>query len=191
MEQEGLIFITGGARSGKSSFAEKYAQSLMDDENGVLHYVATAKVTDEEMNSRIKIHQQDRTKSKVNWKTWEVPVDIHQLAFKFTSKDIVLLDCLTILLTNELFSGEVDTKATESSAYYKDVYSKIINGLLLLSSKVQTLIVVSNEVLFNPLQRSSLVQNYAQLIGHLHQGLVNHATEAYLVEMGLPISMKN
>lgn len=190
MEQEGLIFITGGARSGKSSFAEKYAQSLMDDENGVLHYIATAKIIDEEMNSRIKIHQQDRIKSKVNWKTWEVPNDIHQLAFKFTSKDIVLLDCLTILLTNELFSSELDKEATESSVYHKDVYSKIIKGLLLLSSKVQTLIVVSNEVLLNPLQRSSLVQDYAKLIGHLHQDLVNHATKAYLVEMGLPIDMK-
>jgi len=191
LEQVGIIFITGGARSGKSSFAEKYAQSLMDDKNGVLHYVATAKITDEEMKSRIKIHQQDRAKSKVNWKTWEVPVDIHQLAFKFTSKDIVLLDCLTILLTNELFSGEVVNKASESSVCHKDIYSKIINGLLLLNSKVQTLIVVSNEVLLNPLQRSSLVQDYAKLIGQLHQGLVSHATEAYLVEMGIPINMKD
>src|SRR5699024_693971 len=112
------------------------------------------------MNSRIKIHQQDRTKSKVNWKTWEVPVDIHQLAFKFTSKDIVLLDCLTILLTNELFSGEIDTKATESSAYHKDVYSKIINGLLLLIIKVRILIFKSNVFIINPLYRSIIVQNF-------------------------------
>lgn len=188
METEGLIFITGGARSGKSAFAEKYAQKLSGASGSNLHYIATAKATDEEMTERIKRHQNDRAESKIPWITWEAPIDIYKLAPKFTSQDVVLLDCLTILLTNELFS---DTKEGELGTIKDGIYSRILEGLCLIRREVHTLVIVSNEVLFTPLNDSPVVEVYAELIGRLHQELVHQSTEAYLVEMGVPIQMKS
>lgn len=191
METEKLIFITGGARSGKSSFAEKYAHSLIDEKDGNLHYIATAASSDKEMSERIKHHQKQRVESQVTWTTWEAPVNVHKLVSKFTPNDVVLLDCLTILLTNEIFTEDKLTGSKDNQTLEDDIYSKIINGLLLLSRKAHTLIVVSNEVLLSPLNDSYIVQMYSRLIGHLHQKLVKKAKEAYLIEMSIPIKKKS
>ncbi|MBU5467164.1 bifunctional adenosylcobinamide kinase/adenosylcobinamide-phosphate guanylyltransferase [Virgibacillus sp. MSJ-26] len=188
METEGLIFITGGARSGKSAFAEKYAQKLSGASGSNLHYIATAKATDEEMTERIKRHRKDRAESKIAWTTWEASIDIHKLAPEFTSQDVVLLDCLTILLTNELFSKNNEG---ELGTFKDEIYSKVLDGLYLLKRKVHSLVIVSNEVLLAPLNDSPVVEVYAELIGRLHQVLVQQSTEAYLVEMGVPIQMKS
>lgn len=188
METGDIIFITGGARSGKSAFAEKYAQKLSGASGSKLHYIATAKETDEEMSERIKRHQNDRAESKIPWTTWEAPIDIHKLAPEFTSQDVVLLDCLTVLLTNELFSK---TNEGELGTFKDGIYSKILDGLYLLKREVHTLVIVSNEVLLTPLNDSPVVEVYAELIGRLHQELVHQSNEAYLVEMGVPIQMKS
>lgn len=183
METKKLIFITGGARSGKSSFAEKLAVTEANKLGGGLHYIATSMAVDEEMAERIARHQRDRVESGAAWKTWERPMDIGQMATHFSKSDVVLLDCLTVLLSNELFR-EKQTQSEET------IYKSIWDGIQSITTSAQTLILVSNEVLTAPISDNQVIQTYARLLGKLHQTIVKHADEAYLAEAGIPILMK-
>src|SRR5699024_2265638 len=98
-------FITGGARSGKSSFAEEYAASLAEKEERKLYYLATANLSDKEMMDRIKRHQNERKSSRFHWETVECPTNLVSKVDSFSPHSVVLLDCLTILLSNELYQN--------------------------------------------------------------------------------------
>lgn len=190
MEAGPLIFISGGARSGKSTFAEEYALSLAHQKDAKLHYVATSRKSDAEMKRRIEHHREQRRKSGASWQTWESPVGAGKLASRFHDTDIVLLDCLTVWLTNELFldGGE---ERWQDSRYQENVYNAILNSVTAIRKKAGTLILVSNEVLNEPLPENFLVQTYGRLLGHLHQSIVAEASRSYLVESGFPVLMKD
>lgn len=180
MEKSALILITGGARSGKSTFGEKITSSLAKKEGNSLHYIATSRPSDEEMQQRIHRHKEQRNISGFVWKTWECPRGLKAIVSHFGPKDIVLLDCLTILLANELFSDRKNDQVTES----------ILQPIDDLKQCCRALVVVSNEVLNEPLPDDPLIQTYARLLGNLHRELVKRASAAYLVEMGVPVLMK-
>ncbi len=188
--EERLIFITGGARSGKSTFAENYAQMLAKQKGGSLHYIASSYRTDEEMEKRIRLHEQQRVASGARWTTWECPLSIGKLAPSFRANDIVLLDCLTILLTNELFQDGYEESVWRDEKFQRKVVQSIEMGIDAIVHHVCVLIVVSNEVLNEPFQEHSLIHTYGKLLGFLHQQLVQKASQAYLVEAGVPILMK-
>ncbi|WP_261128899.1 bifunctional adenosylcobinamide kinase/adenosylcobinamide-phosphate guanylyltransferase [Bacillus sp. Marseille-Q3570] len=177
-----MIFITGGVRSGKSSFAEKMALEKAISRDGNLHYIATGLPSDTEMNLRIEKHKQQRHQCNQNWKTWEQSENIGLLADNFTNKDILLLDCLTTLLNNELFSDE--------TAHNKRMIGSILSGIERIRKNCDSLIIVSNEILNEPLQTNELVLSYKKMLGHLHQEIVKQSDEAFLVESGVPILMK-
>src|SRR5699024_7735910 len=179
-----IVFISGGARSGKSTFAEQLAQRYQGD----LHYIATARATDEEMDVRIQRHQQERQCGERPWTTWERPVDIHSLAHKFHPLDIVLIDCMTILVANELFRHEGANQSEPSSS--RGILS-IKKGIEVIARKVQLLIIVSNEVLYDGVSNDAVVHTYQQTIGRLHQEIVKRSRYAYTVEAGVPILMKD
>ncbi|WLD91662.1 bifunctional adenosylcobinamide kinase/adenosylcobinamide-phosphate guanylyltransferase [Alkalihalobacillus sp. AL-G] len=176
-----LIFITGGVRSGKSSFAEKLAIQLATGSSRSLHYIATGERSDSEMEKRIQKHRQQRKESESQWTTWEQPRNIGTLATHFSDDDILLLDCLTTLLNNELFSTGADQQSSMNA---------ILQGIEALSRCCHTLIIVSNEVLNEPIQDNQLVFTYKKVLGHLHQMIVQRALRAYLVESGVEIEMK-
>lgn len=187
-QHSSITFITGGVRSGKSTFAEKMASVSWKAENyGQLHYIAAMQPSDEEMKQRIEKHQEDRGRSGLNWKTWEKPTSISELAVNFSHEDVVLLDCLTTWLNNELFL-KVDRWQDES--FLRELYEKIWNEIEVISRKVKSFIIVSNEVLNEPLQTNDLVLIYSSLLGSLHQRIVAQSRQAYLVEAGIPILMK-
>ncbi|MGJ9457782.1 bifunctional adenosylcobinamide kinase/adenosylcobinamide-phosphate guanylyltransferase [Oceanobacillus sp. CF4.6] len=186
METASITFITGGVRSGKSNFAEKIAVQRAFEIGGSLHYIATGMPSDREMEKRILKHQKDRRVSGFHWQTWEQPMNIEWLASCFKEKDIILLDCLTILLTNELFSNQEDW----SASYLKEVFRRILTGIKAIEKSCHQLIIVSNEVLFDPFHEKKLVFTYCQLIGRLHQEIVNIADQSYVVEAGIPMLMK-
>ncbi|WP_164216491.1 bifunctional adenosylcobinamide kinase/adenosylcobinamide-phosphate guanylyltransferase [Virgibacillus sp. YIM 98842] len=190
METGKLIFITGGARSGKSSFAEEYAASEAEIKAGSLHYIATSRPADKEMIQRIKRHQEDRKKSRNTWITWERPMELQAMEPHFKQADVVLLDCLTVLLSNELFQYELTDHPRENRHYEKKVYDAILEGVFSIVKTVHTLIVVSNEVLTEPLIGETVVRSYTKILGNLHQEIVKHAEKAYIVEAGIPILMK-
>lgn len=188
---EKLVFITGGARSGKSSFAEKYAEKCAAQHSSHLYYLATSKREDEEMDDRVRRHQEDRKKSGVTWKTIEQSVDIERTLPYMPENTVVLLDCLTLLLTNELFKGNFEEQLFKDINYQHNVKKKIIKGISQLSQNLTTLVVVSNEVLYDPLDpKNDVVFIYQKLLGELHQEIVAFADEAYTIEAGIPIRKK-
>lgn len=181
-----LIFITGGVRSGKSSFAEKMAFNLAMNKGGQLNYLATGVASDQEMRERIAKHQQDRVAGESSWRTIEQSLHIGEIANMFGSQDIILLDCVTTLLNNELFS--INQNWDES--FLSTVKEKIVTGIKQIRNRGKVLIVVSNEVFHESFAENELVFTYGKLLGQIHQQLVMAADQAYLVEMGVPILMK-
>lgn len=175
-----LTFITGGARSGKSTFAEQTAARLALNEGGKLHYIATSKPSDEEMRLRIRRHKEQRKEGGFPWRTWECHDRLGAIVAHFGPEDIVLLDCLTILLANEL---RLDGKQER-------IMEAILRPIDDLKKHCRALVIVSNEVLNAPLNNDRLTLTYGHLLGNLHRELVKRASAAYLVEAGIPVLMK-
>lgn len=189
--EKNLIFISGGARSGKTSFAENYALEIAKIQKAPLYYIATSKKEDKEMIDRIQRHQDDRQQSQANWQTIEQARDIAEIKNNFSAQAVALLDCVTLLATNELFYGDFNVDKFANRDYQKEIKEKIVDGISQISKKVATLIVVSNEVLYESFDPDNqLVWFYQKLLGDIHQELVRMADEAYLIEAGLPIKKK-
>ncbi|MCA1058606.1 bifunctional adenosylcobinamide kinase/adenosylcobinamide-phosphate guanylyltransferase [Rossellomorea aquimaris] len=176
-----LLFITGGVRSGKSSYAEKLAVALRKS-NEVLIYLACGVVTDFEMEERIIKHRLDRQSSPENWTTIERPKAIHGIVESIPSNSIVLLDCLTTLLTNELFSLE----KVDSTIVEKEIYQAV----KLLMDKADVLIVVSNEVLYDIPSNSKDILRFQRTLGKLHMNMVEMAHTAIDMTVGVPVVKK-
>ncbi|TSI03352.1 bifunctional adenosylcobinamide kinase/adenosylcobinamide-phosphate guanylyltransferase [Lysinibacillus sp. BW-2-10] len=173
-----VVFITGGVRSGKSAFAERYAIEHMSSTRNSLVYIASGVAFDQEMEQRIQRHQQDRLSSPYQWKTIEVRDDFHPQLMTFTEMDIVLWDCITTWLNNVLFKTEklhdeerlsrINTYITELKTYIKRwKENKVI------------IMIVSNEVLDEPSSNYVEVNLYRKLLGELHQWIVAMCDEAY------------
>lgn len=185
-----LIFITGGVRSGKSTFAERlatnYAERLID---GKLHYIACGQRVDPEMEARISHHQETRAANRIPWKTWECAIELKQLVHQFTKDDIILIDCLTTLLGNEMFV--LDKAGTwQNKQIQNNLKQSILDSIKELRKRVSVIIIVSNEVLSEPMSSNSFTFTYAKLLGQLHQAIVHTADKAYVVESGILFMMK-
>ncbi|MFZ7943467.1 bifunctional adenosylcobinamide kinase/adenosylcobinamide-phosphate guanylyltransferase [Neobacillus sp. 19] len=163
-----FIFITGGVRSGKSSHAECLAIDMARKTGGQPTYIATGVPSDPEMQHRVAMHQRSRDSGVFRWKTIEKPIQIGALANSISDKDIVLLDCVTTLLNNELFSSE----QTWNESYLKTIKQDILTGIMSIKSRAGAMIVVSNEVLNELPIASELVFSYSRLLGKIHQDLV-------------------
>ncbi|MEH7085017.1 bifunctional adenosylcobinamide kinase/adenosylcobinamide-phosphate guanylyltransferase [Neobacillus drentensis] len=181
-----LIFITGGVRSGKSSFAERKAIEMVSKTGGRLNYLATGVASDPEMKERIEKHQSDRLTGACQWKTYEQSVQIGKIANELKGDDVVLLDCLTTLLNNELFSSEQKW----DERFLTTVKDTILFGINSIKERAGTMIIVSNEVLNEFLHGNEMVFTYGRLLGQIHQYLVKEADQVFLVEAGIPIVMK-
>ncbi|MDV2683402.1 bifunctional adenosylcobinamide kinase/adenosylcobinamide-phosphate guanylyltransferase [Alkalihalophilus lindianensis] len=185
-----LIFITGGVRSGKSTYAEKRAVKLHDQLHTNLYYVATGKVEDDEMKGRVKQHQRQRQQSSNHWHVIEKNKDLHELVDEFGPNEVVLIDCLTTLLTNEWFSGwKDDPKRWSDETFQQALLLKLQSLLLQLASAQWITILVTNEVSYES-HVDELTISYKKMLGFLHQYAVALSTEAILVESGIPITMK-
>lgn len=182
-----LIFVTGGVRSGKSSFAEHLAIAIRTNK---LHYVATSIAYDHEMEARLALHRQAREISGADWITWEEPYDISRVHPHVTKDDVVLLDCLTTFASNRLFIGwERNEKRYEEAVFRRKVYHSILNDIRTLSSNGK-LIIVSNEVHFEQVSQDIGTFYYTKLLGGLHQQIVIDADEAYEIQFGIPKKWK-
>lgn len=182
-----MIFISGGVRSGKSSFAENLAYSYITEKRNKLIYIATSKSEDSEMAGRIKKHQQDRKESGYCWETWECETHLEKKISLFSEEQIVVIDCLTILVANELF---IDENKWSDHSFQHEIIKRINYFIDQLCEKQITTIIVSNEILNGSLSYDKATLTYMKMIGELHQQIVKLANEAYLVEAGIPIKMK-
>ena len=115
-----IVLVTGGARSGKSRFAERYAERYGER----VAYIATAGIYDEEMAFRVKLHRERRPKE---WRTWEAPYDAH-IALREAGEehDMVLFDCLTLYISNILCSMEDITDAAENYRLVREQICKLV-----------------------------------------------------------------
>jgi len=166
-----LTLVLGGARSGKSGFSEKLAK-----ESGLeRHYVATGRAYDDEMRKRIARHQADRGEG---WVTHEVPLGlIGHLAKIDAPGRTVLVDCLTLWITNLMMEGrDVDAEG-----------AALIRELETLSGRH---ILVSNEVGLGIVPENRMAREFRDHAGRLHQRIAAVADEVFFVAAGLPLKMK-
>jgi adenosylcobinamide kinase / adenosylcobinamide-phosphate guanylyltransferase len=190
VEGQVMIFVTGGVRSGKSSFAEQLAVKMASEHHLQLHYIATSEVTDEEMRKRITLHRLAREKSPLPWKTWEFPHPNTTLISNFGKEDVILLDCLTTWIGNVCFHQmECSSPSKEEDIVSKSVL-EVMNTIDALSARVHTFILVSNELLHDGNLSDPYVFAYKRMIGLLHQKIVQRADTVYLVETGIALKMK-
>ncbi|MCM5554245.1 bifunctional adenosylcobinamide kinase/adenosylcobinamide-phosphate guanylyltransferase [Pleomorphomonas sp. NRK KF1] len=167
-----IIFVLGGARSGKSRFAEQRTRAFAASENV---YIATAECRDEEMEKRIALHRERRG---ADWRTIEAPHLLTEtLSAEARSDRAILVDCLTLWLTNRLLAdadlqAEGDGLATVLGA---------ISGPVVL---------VSNEVGLSIVPENALARRFRDEAGRLNQAIAAVADEAWFVAAGLPLRLK-
>ncbi len=174
----GCILITGGARAGKSS----YAQKLASDIGGRVLFVATAEAKDEDMRLRIEKHKKSRP---VNWDTLEAPVEVGRaIGKKDGDYPVVLVDCITMLVSNVMLQAG-NEKSAES-----EVLKEIDSLVNIMNSKTAAYILVSNEVGLGIVPDNELSRNYRDLLGRANQLIAQHADEVYLMVSGIPVKIK-
>jgi adenosylcobinamide kinase/adenosylcobinamide-phosphate guanylyltransferase len=172
------ILITGGARSGKSQFAQKLAVEA----GGRVLFLATAEAKDEDMRLRIEAHRESRPG---NWKTLEVPLGISGIIGQHKGEaEIVVIDCITMLVANIMLQGESKTSAEELAL---EEIKALINQMDELEA---TFILVSNEVGLGLVPDNELGRRYRDCLGRANQILAQHADEVYLMVAGIPIRLK-
>lgn len=178
-----LIVILGGVRSGKSSFAESLAQQLGADD---VVYLATAEAGDEEMTRRIARHQSERPEA---WQTVEsrrAPGRI--LAELDRPSRVILLDCLTLWISNILMDAGEETPFSEIEQQMRTEIDDLLAGL---SHSEITLILVSGEVGLGVVPESLSGRQFRDLHGWANQKLVESANQAYFMVAGQPVNLNS
>ena len=172
-----LTLILGGMRSGKSS----YAQQLASGGERVL-FVATAEAGDREMEARIRAHRDSRP---ADWNTLEEPVElVEALGPVLRSYDTVLLDCLTLWVSNALL------RERDAESARRVIISRAKKLLELILDSDCSWIVVSNEVGLGLVPATELGRVYADELGRVNQAVAADADEVYFMAAGLPIRLK-
>jgi adenosylcobinamide kinase/adenosylcobinamide-phosphate guanylyltransferase len=170
--------VLGGARSGKSRFAE---QAAIETGNDVV-YIATATVYDDEMQQRINRHINDRPN---HWLTVEEPLLLAQVLKQHADKDTCLLvDCLTLWLTNVLMAEQASSEVKSLADYKKELLETLVD----LPGQV---ILVSNEVGQGIVPMGELSRRFVDEAGWLHQDIARIANKVTLVVAGLPMILKS
>jgi adenosylcobinamide kinase/adenosylcobinamide-phosphate guanylyltransferase len=173
-----IILVLGGARSGKSRFAQEMADGL----SGRVLFVATAEAGDEEMRVRIENHKRSRP---ADWRTLEAPTKVGAaLAAQLGDAEVVIIDCLTLLVSNLMIgAGDEGQQAARVAAE--------VEGLLdCLEQHEVTTIIVSNEVGLGLVPDNSLGRSYRDLLGRANQTLAQRADTVYFMVAGIPLVVK-
>ena len=164
------LLITGGARSGKSSFAEKQTLSY-----GVpVIYIATAQSLDKEMEKRIQIHKERRGKE---WLTINEPIAIADKLLSSDGQGACLVDCLTLWLSNLIFAEKDIAEATSS----------LIEAI---DARRDPVILVTNEVGGGIVPQNELARRFRDEAGRLNQIVANAVDEVYTCISGIPLKLK-
>ncbi len=168
-----LIFIIGGARSGKSSYAVELAKKKKK-----VVFIATATSPDSEMKKRIKLHKISRPR---HWKLIEEDKNISPILSKLKGKyEVVLIDCLGLLISS-LLASNLKNKEIEGKV------RKLINAILRNDA---TTILVSNEVGSGIVPANPLGRRFRDLVGLLNQMLAKKADEVIFMQSGIPMKIK-
>lgn len=176
-----IILVTGGARSGKSSFAEKLALKIGNEKAA---YIATAQVFDDEMSYRVKVHKERRGD---NWLTFESPFNADKsISFAAENFKAILFDCVTIYVSNFICAADLD----DEEEFYKnlrELIQKLIDAAL---NSDATIIFVTNEVGGGIVPENKLARRFRDLAGLANQLLAAHADKVFLTVAGIAIDIK-
>jgi len=170
-----VIFVTGGARGGKSDFA----QDLVEKLNGKRLFLATAQALDDEMRQRIEKHREKRGN---RWDTLEEPIHLGRaMRSAAGSYDAVLVDCFTVWMSN-LLLGYPDED---------EKISKIVDDFFSSIDEVKgTIVIVSNEVGMGIVPENKLARQYRDQLGFLNQRIARRADEVYALISGISVRIK-
>ncbi len=183
-----ITLVTGGARSGKSNFAEELAKAS----DMPVAYLATAIPFDDGMRDRIKKHRESRPQG---WTTYEGFKDLHRVIKDIsTNHGIVLLDCVTIMVTNLMFEDlSIDWDRIDHE-HIDRIEDGIKNQVwsLLKSIRQQSLwsILVTNEVGMGIVPENRLSRIFGDIAGRINQIIAAEADEVYFTVSGIPMKIK-
>lgn len=183
-----IIFITGGARSGKSTFAEKKVQEFGNH----IIYVATAIPFDEGMKDRIKKHKESRPS---NWETIEAYKDFdhHFTRDVVKSSDAIIFDCITVMVTNLMMEPKVDFEMVDMQ-FVNDLENKIQEEVELLLKTIRdtdlNIVIVSNEVGLGLVPFYKMGNFFRDIAGRINQKIAAEADEVYFTVSGIPMKIK-
>ena len=181
MDTSKIILVTGGARSGKSAFAERYAAALP----GRHAYVATARIFDEEMAQRIAIHRKRRPSS---WLTWEIPQDLPETMERLCqSSDVALVDCLTLYFSNYLLAHDGE----DDEAIIDGARAELQAVLAAFRQAGVTAVLVTNELGCGIVPMEHVSRLYRDLMGKINQAAAAEADEVYLSVCGITTELKH
>lgn len=171
-----IILITGGQRSGKSTFAEEMALSLSP--NPV--YMATAHVWDEEFRQRVRIHQQRRGPEWTNIEE-EKRLSLHDVTGR-----TVLVDCCTLWATNYFFSGSESDELPDVEKVLEEIKKEFDSFTL----QDATFIFVTNEIGLGGTSPNAVQRRFTDLLGWLNQYVASKADDVYLMVSGIKVKIK-
>ena len=175
-----IVLVTGGCRSGKSAYAERLAESLPAPRL----YVATAPVSDEEMQRRIDEHR--RARQGRGWETVEEQLDLAGVFAANGQHNVLLVDCLTLWVNNLMYYAEQAGRQMAET----DVAKQCDHVLRAAESRHGTVIFVSNEVGLGVVPENALARRYRDLVGRANQIVAARADTATLLCCGIPLQLK-
>lgn len=151
-----IILLVGGSKSGKSMAGQRYSK-ILENKYGALFYLATMKASDLEDNIRIERHLLDR--EGFGFTTIEKNKDLNDIVYKLNKKDTILLDSITSLVTNEMFSGD---------NFYPNISDKIFNDIKLIGKKIENLIIVTDYLFSDGIVYDNYTETFRKEIGRLN-----------------------
>ena len=166
-----VILITGGSRSGKSSYAEQLALSLSD----APVYLATARIWDDEFRERVRRHKERRGPQWTNLEE-EKYLSLHDLSGR-----VVVIDCMTLWATNFFFDMDSDVDA--ALAALKAEFDRFTN-------QDATFLFVTNEIGMGGVSDNAVQRHFTDLQGWMNQYVASHADEVILMVSGIPVRIK-
>lgn len=181
MADDALTLVLGGARSGKTAFAQQLASDL----GGAVLFVATGVATDEEMAARIAAHRAARPP---NWHCAEAPIGVGE-AIRGGPRDtrVVIVDCLSFLVSSCLIGTAANSNPSGAS---RRIEAEVDGMLDAARSQSAHLIVVSSEVGMSVVPEYPLGRAYRDLLGSANQRLAREAGAVYLMVAGIPVAIK-
>ncbi len=182
-----IVLVTGGARSGKSTFAEEEVRKL----NKKTAYIATGIAFDDAMKSRIEKHVAQRPSY---WTTYEKPTQVHEIIEEVNdTHEAVLLDCITVLITNTLFQDQIDFDGIDENTVDQTEarIQKDIREMIKQFKKTDmTVYLVTNEVGSGIVPENRLARIFRDFAGRTNQYIASIADEVYCVISGIPLKLK-
>ena len=176
-----ITLILGGARSGKSSHAQRLAEAT----GKPVTFLATAQALDEEMRQRIQKHRLERP---ADWETLEIPCDIAVHVPQIKS-DVIILDCVTLLVSNLLMQF-VKGDEVDEAPYLQAVQKEIEELIAIIREKDQDWFIISNEVGLGLVPPYQMGRVYRDALGWANQRLAREADKVIFMVAGIPTTIK-